>query len=196
MFCTADKRFCLRMIDKKSFNKVNNALEHLIKRKSLCLEKVFAVFEVESLNRFLIVSEGIYWGLEGFKAFKINCLDSAQIVQINLDTGEKMDGLDCDQILVECGDVIEEVRRELEFCGDFGLFGYTVVVFKHLVESLNWNEAAVKVKKGQVLVRITDLFQNLLPGTWLPFNLQKSSKNSKTYKEKILESIKSFLKVL
>ena len=184
------------MIDKKSFGRAKDALQHLMKRKSLCMERVFAVFEVEGLNRFLIVTEGIYWNLEGFQTFKINCLDNVPIVQINLDTGEKMEGLDCDQIFVDGGEVLEEVKRELEFCGEFRLFGYTVVVFKYFVESLNWNEAAVKIKKGQVLVRITDLFQNLQPGAWLPFNIQKNNKNSKTYKEQILESVKSFLKVL
>jgi hypothetical protein len=182
------------MITKESFQQVQKSLPKIVRRRSKLIEKIFAVFEIENFNLFLMITEGMCHNAENYQVFKINCLEKPYLTCFDQETSENFQKFECSRILIDSIDFHQKVQRDLEFLARVGRAGFTLVVFKLVVDSLNSSDVTCKVEKGQVMFKVVDVFQECLKSSWISNFVGKRKRNVKRYKEKVLKRFRSFVK--
>lgn len=184
------------LIRTSAFRNIKNAVKKFIRVDDAkgMFDKILAVFEVEKLDRVLIVKEGCDWSALCKEVIKVNA-NEEPIVQVFeivdkklVDKGEKNP-----IVYVENPHMLNNIEDGVEILDKCGAAGYSIIVYPTCKIRFYFSSEISETKPMQIIFKITDIF---VPDNYKSsiFNVLFKNQERSDYKASILKNLKCILK--
>lgn len=195
-FFTADFRISLRMVRTSEFRKMKKVAKELVRFDDArgMLEKMLAVFEVDKLDRVLIVKDGCEWREVRRDVIRINALREpfVQVFEVVNKKLVEKEGRVC-AVFAENSQVVNDIEDRVEFLDKCGATGYSIIIYPINQMPFNYSSDLSELKPIQIKAKITNILEPHNYNASL-LKVRQKQQNRSDYKASILKTLKSILK--